>query len=597
MHDEGHLTFAQIGAAIGVAGSTASRAYQGHQDSLKVAAKRAVWSAPVRPFPADHWDLTEGDIEALVTDFVGFRGEFFLTPRGVAYMTPEFQSAWVAAVLRTLVVGGRQVILSPPRHGKTELLIHVATWLICRFPNIRILWVGGNERIAQRSVRAVGRTLVNNEKLVKTFAGPGGSFKPGVKAGASWSASEFTVATRTLSDIKGSTMTALGRGGTLLSLDADIIVADDIEDHSSTSQPGARESTRDWWTSDLESRKEEHTGLFVIGSRQHVDDLVGHLIDNDEYEAITETAHDPNCELDPLDVNIHVECMLFPELRSYGYLMKQKAASAAAGGVARFSMVYLGIVSGKGLTVFTAAEVAGCRSKDYVLKKVPSPHIPHGADLATVGGVNLVAGLDPSGSGYQASFLWAYQTRPALRMWMMMTENQEGGGIAQARRTIADWHEAYRVRHWVVEENLYHGGILADEGIMALREQHSIVIEPHHTGINKWDPDLGVSTLQPLFEDQTIILPYGNLESQAASDEYQRQLVHFSNAPRNRNRTAGYKSDLVMASWFPMVVIRRAMTEFIAEMGVDYEPEFASMSGSDWNEVPWDGGADWLKTG
>jgi hypothetical protein len=39
------------------------------------------------------------------------------------------------------------------------------------------------------------------------------------------------------------------------------------------------------------------------------------------------------------------------------------------------------------------------------------------------------------------------------------------------------------------------------------------------------------------------------------------------------------------------------MTEFIAEMGVDYEPEFASMSGSDWNEVPWDGGADWLKTG
>jgi hypothetical protein len=87
------------------------------------------------------------------------------------------------------------------------------------------------------------------------------------------------------------------------------------------------------------------------------------------------------------------------------------------------------------------------------------------------------------------------------------------------------------------------------------------------------------------------------LESQAASDEYQRQLVHFSNAPRNRNRTAGYKSDLVMASWFPMVVIRRAMTEFIAEMGVDYEPEFASMSGSDWNEVPWDGGADWLKTG
>ena len=188
-----------------------------------------------------------------------------------------------------------------------------------------------------------------------------------------------------------------------------------------------------------------------------------------------------------------------------------------------------------------------------------------------IGSVRLVAGLDPAGSGYQAAFLWAYQVKPELRMWMVDIENHEGGGIAQARATIEGWHTLHGVSHWVVEENLYHGGILADEQLIELRQSLSILMEPHHTGHNKWDPYLGVSTLKPLFADGKIILPYGDVESQAKSDLYQRQLVNFSNARRNRNTRGGYKSDLVMASWFPMGVIRLAQSEFISDVAVVYD--------------------------
>ena len=74
------------------------------------------------------------------------------------------------------------------------------------------------------------------------------------------------VGTRTVTGIKSPTMVGIGRGGKILSRDCDIIIADDIEDHSSTMQPASRENTRNWWTTTLSSRKEEHTAMVVIGS-------------------------------------------------------------------------------------------------------------------------------------------------------------------------------------------------------------------------------------------------------------------------------------------------------------------------------------------
>lgn len=551
-----------------------------------------VWVGPARGFGGSVWDLTEGDIPALVEDFVGFRPRFFRDPRGAEYVTPGFQRRWLETVLVALVTGGRQVILSPPRHGKTELLIHFSVWLVCRFPNVRILWIGGNERIAQRSVGSVAQHLSSNADLIEEFCGPGGSFRPGPKEGLSWSKTEFTVATRTVTGMKGATMTALGRGGTLLSLDADIIVADDIEDHGSVAQPGSREGTREWWTSQLESRKEEHTGLFVIGSRQHPDDLSGHLLENDMYESIVETAHDEACDVPqtPDRFGDHEECMLFPELRSFRYLMSQKSAAETTGGVGIFEMVYLNRSSAAGMQVFTAEIVDPCKSASYTVSQIPTPIRPPGHQ-GDVGQIQLVAGLDPSGSGYQAAFLWAYQTDPVLHLWMVDIENNLGGGIARARQTIEAWHESYGhlgLAHWVIEENLYQGGIVDDEKIVKFRQRHGIQMESWKTYRNKHDPRIGVTALQPLFAAKQVTLPYRDGPSQEKTDAYRRQLIYWDgNAPRNRNTKAGYKSDLVMASWFPLDVIRRAQSDSHAEMGVQYPAAFGSFAASQWNTVPW----------
>lgn len=538
-----------------------------------------------RDFPESIYDLSIFHVRALLADFLAFRERHFITPEGTPFLTEPFHQRWIEAFLKAMVTGGRLVILSPPRHGKTELLIHFCTWLIIRFPLVRILWVGGSEKLAKRAVGSVQSHLMTNLSLIAETLPPGASYKPDRNSGLAWNKSEFTVSTRRF-PLKGTSMTALGRGGTLLSLDADLIVEDDIEDHRSVGQPGTRENTREWQTGDLESRKEEHTALVYIGSRQHPDDLCGHLVENNAYTAIVETAHSPTCAIpnDPDHYDKHIQCMLFPKVRSYRWLMTQRQAAETTGGRAHFEMVYLNIAHPKGMTIISPEMVARAIDHSRILGSVP----PNS---------RLIAGLDPSGTGYQAAFLWALTTDP-FKLYMVDLENNEGGGQREARRIIGEWREKYGVTQWAIEQTMWASGLDHDHELKDWAAAEGITLQGHLTYTNKWDEYVGVSGFVNYFlaEPCQISLPYGDSPSAEKTDLYRRQLIYFSSSNKNRNRT-GYQSDLVMASWFPMDAVRRALSESIADMGVDYVPSFTSYTGSGWSTPPWTSTSPWERQG
>ena len=175
---------------------------------------------------------------------------------------------------------------------------------------------------------------------------------------------EFTVGTRTVPGIKSPTMVAVGKGGKILSRDCDLIIADDIEDHSSTMQPASRENTRNWWTTTLSSRKEEHTAMIVIGSRQHYDDLYSHLLDNESWETTVEEAHDTACTKTDWNEEDHKDCMLWSSKRSYKWLMDRKRAAETTGGRAIYEMVYLNVAIPEGLSLFSREEIEAADSLD-----------------------------------------------------------------------------------------------------------------------------------------------------------------------------------------------------------------------------------------
>jgi hypothetical protein len=532
-------------------------------------------------------DGFEEALDDLTNAFVEWRARYMTDERGHPYITKPFHRKWIRAILEAIYTGARRMILSPPRHGKTQLLIDFCTWNIVRDPHFRIIWVAANSDLAEDWLQAVQEQLEMNDKLRQDYLVPGSDWKPPTRSGKSWSRKQFKVGTRTRV-VKSPTMQAVGRSGRILSRDVDFMIVDDIEDHGSTTQPKTREETRKWFAQDTGSRKEDHTSVVVIGSRQHPDDLYGHLLDNPEWDCIVEEAHDSACDLDPHDEPLHTECMLFPEKRSYAWFKSQERSFGITGGESLFLMVYQNVAIADGLIIFNPDSLKACRSERHL------GHVPPGTAL--------VAGLDPAYVGYQAAVLWAFQ-KSTGRYFLVDADNSRGAGIPGWRDILKLWLEKYNLRHWVVEDMAAQKGYIDDAWIRDFQASNGIHIEGHQTQGNKWDPYIGVTAMARLFDEKVEVtnpttsmvdvarrmdLPYGTPDSKAMVDAYIAQALHFSaNATQARNTRRGYKSDLVMASWFPMKAIRRWRKEFEAEVVFDYEPTFGGLGTTDWNEPPW----------
>jgi hypothetical protein len=550
----------QIADLMGINRTTVTKMYKAYlEDKANVEAQK-------------EWEIAEDTIKSL-QDFKDFRNRYFKTETGELYETAEFHENWINNIVDAIENGKQQMILSPPRHGKTDLLTHFAVWQICKNPNIRIMWVGGNEDIAKNAVGSVLDHLENNELLNEEINGPGVKFQPKIRSGKSWSSGQFTIGTRTVTGIKSPTMVAVGKGGKILSRDCDLIIADDIEDHGTTIQPSAREQTRQWWTTTLSSRKEEHTAVVVIGSRQHPEDLYNFLLENPEFETIVEEAHSTECILPETDIELHQDCMLWASKRTYKWLMSQKNNADTTGGRAIFEMVYLNKAFVEGITMFNSEEIDQCRDVNRTIGHIPA-------------GTHLIAGLDPASTGFQACFLWAANPDTGM-MYLVDIENEQGGGVIQARKSIKKWYDKYKLAHWVIEENGFQKAIRQDTELKEYCARFGIHLEGHQTQKNKFDPIYGVGSMQQLFEQKLISLPYGSAESETKSNIYRRQLIYFSSAASKASKARNYKSDVVMASWFPLKVIRRLGKERLAEVGLDYKPSFGEWNLSNMNESPW----------
>lgn len=510
------------------------------------------------------------EAKANLSDFVGFRGANFRVPSvgghilgGVAYATPEFQQRWSRAIDDILANPGILLILAPPRHGKSEMLTHKLCQIIVRNPNVRAMWVGGNEDIAQQSVEQVRDELANNDRLRNAYLPAGTTFQPrGRVSGALWKSGKFTVATRNVTGVKSPTLLALGKGGKILSRDADIIVVDDFVDHDSTTTQGRRENDLRWFRTQLMSRREPHTSVIIIGSRQHYQDIYAHLIADEtaNIRVIVDSAHDEvacrgKIDHPPSEPGVESRCLLFPELRSHEWLMQQEQFL----GRELFEMVYLNRPRSEGASLFSEEAVKAARNfaRDLGTTSLALPQT-----------VRLAGGLDPATKGYQAAFCWGLDPGTE-RQFMVDLDNTRGAGIAGFLDIAKRWLAAYGLRYWTIEANAAQHAYLQDREIREWATAEGVTIRSHHTGQNKWDPNLGVSSLARLFGRGLIDLPYATQDAQRKTDLYINQLLAFEAGPLQRSL-----SDLVMASWFPQPTLRSWRMDHLATAAQERDPEF-----------------------
>jgi hypothetical protein len=511
----------------------------------KLALARALaWGAPVvqRIYGTHESSLLEVLTDEMADAYNLFQERFFEVAPGMTFIVKPFHRAWIKALIRSWLTGTKEMILSPPRHGKSEMLVRFVVWAVAMDPNVRVMWVAANEDVASIMLGAVKDHLENNEELIRFVLPPGDVFAPGRNKSRPWSGSEIKIVGMNILGQKSSTMLALGLRAKVLSRDVDILIVDDLEDFDSTREPSGRLYGRNKFA-EIGTRKEERTAWFFISSRQHPEDLAHNFLESGSQQGWNiqvSSAHE-DCQLDPDLIEGHDQngCVLFPEVRSYRWLLEKKHEMDELGLPGAYEMRYLNLprpTRGLIFRVETIRELCLDRSRDIGIAGIPPGR--------------MIGGLDPASRGTQAGFAWLWT--PEM-LYMIDLETQEAGGFEGALRLMTDWDIAYDLKDWKYEDNSQQIEFFRDPRLAVLSSKTGISVKPYQTGKNKQDPELGISAMAPLYHGGKINLPYGTSEARRKVNAFLRQLENWTTEGK-RNRA---KTDIRMASWFPFPSILR----------------------------------------
>lgn len=583
------VTQAAIAEIYGVTPASVNRGMEAWYYHQAVGEARGKWTMPRvtrAMLPRNLWhrirelgykgegtpEFEEG-VDYLVQAYATFSRRYF-TLEGRRPLVEPFHLEWIRLIIVCFATGSKQLILSPPRYGKSETLIRFCAWLIVMDPEFRLMWMAANSDVAKLMIGAVKDHLESNELLIKATLPPGETYKPKWGSNKPWSAKEIKVAQQTRVGQKSSSLLALGRTSKFLSRDVDGLIVDDLEDFDSTREESQRRYSRNKMA-EIGTRKEERTGWVYIGSRQHPDDVPNNLMDKEgvaSWRIHVSTAHQL-CQLDPDIVEGHDEngCVLFPNIRSYRWLMEKKEEMDDLGIPGAFDMRYLNNPLPTTGIVFRINEI-----RENALN--PSRSI----GLNELGSGRLIGGLDPAPRGTQAAFLWHW-SNPTFSM--VDLETQEAGGFEGAFKLMRDWHERYGLDLWVYEDNMSKQDFFKDPRLIELQRELGITVKPHTTGKNKHDPQYGISSMAPLYHDGTIDLPYSDAESRKKVNLLLRQLELWTTDGLVGGKNA--KTDIKMASWLPWPRMQRWMREETRQSKIKSvnEPAYPMTRGT--NRVPW----------
>lgn len=189
-------------------------------------------------------------------------------------INPKWESVWfhelIANTLQKTIDKIRKkekvrIILSvPPRHGKSQLAsIYFPAWALGNFPDLKIILSTYGAELSEK-MGLQTRDVISSDIYKAIF--PGISLRQDQKAKAKWMTN------------KSGSYTAVGLGGAVTGIGADVILIDDImKSREEAESETSRNTAWEYYRSTLYSRLEGHGAVIVIMQRWHTDDLVGRL--------------------------------------------------------------------------------------------------------------------------------------------------------------------------------------------------------------------------------------------------------------------------------------------------------------------------------
>lgn len=287
------------------------------------------------------------------------------------------------------------LILVPPGHAKSALLEDYVCYRVSQNPQVRIYYISKTLDRAKMSIGAIQDRLTNYDSFpdfIQTY----GPFRDETNSGRPWTQNGFTVAKKDRAD-RHLTVKALGLGGQLTGMRADIIILDDIVDVDNQSESDV-EKQYEWVYNVANTRLVENGRIVAIGTRQKPGDLYERLLDSDWFhktlilpaivrEPLTNGEDDPGEFLWPDNPNVTPERLL--DIRGKD--------------PRRFELIYQQNPLPTEGAAFPIDTIESCYDESLFLEDIPRGYVP-------------VVGVDPSVTQFTAAVVMAVNPRTKHRI-------------------------------------------------------------------------------------------------------------------------------------------------------------------------------------
>src|SRR5271167_1588343 len=221
-------------------------------------------------------NLTQIQYEVLLRhDFATFAGRCFQELNPQTELAVNWHLEVIAAKLTAVREGKirRLIINLPPRHLKSLMAsIAFPAWCLGHEPSAQILCVSYAQDLADKLARDC-RSIMTSAWYRRIFATRLARHRQAVE--------EF------LTTCQGYRL-ATSNGGVLTGRGADIILIDDPLKPEEALSDAQRKAANEWFSHTLYSRLNDkrHGAIVIIMQRLHEDDLVGHVLAQEEWEVV-----------------------------------------------------------------------------------------------------------------------------------------------------------------------------------------------------------------------------------------------------------------------------------------------------------------------
>lgn len=214
--------------------------------------------------------------EILRQDFYAFVHRSFLELNPQTPFLPNWHVEVLAGYLELVRLGyiTRLIINIPPRHLKTHIAsIAFPAWILGHEPATQILSISYAQDLSESYARGC-RTLMTRpfyQALFDTRLNPSRE-----------AVSEFET-------LDGGFRLSTSVGGVLTGRGADIIIIDDPLKADDALSEARRRSVNEWYDNTLRSRlnNQETGAIIIVMQRLHIDDLVGHVQQNERWGVLS----------------------------------------------------------------------------------------------------------------------------------------------------------------------------------------------------------------------------------------------------------------------------------------------------------------------